>query len=425
MSETKSNLFWPLGAILLVIIVLSGLRWFSGITNKGVVFDEKYITVPINNLIEQGWSVETAIDFQETKGPAMIWPYAFFGKILGGSLNDLRLVSVWCSVLGLAILIWIAVRCSLYRKSLMLVALGWLLLPYNSVLSEIVMGEVSFLLLSLLAVGLFVWSLEEGASKSRKIIAPILYGLVVAVALHSRIHIVALTGGICFAAFALQGKSSWPWWVASILAGLLRVPLWMRWGGLVSSDYQALHGLGFRLESLSYLAAAMVPFVGIFAIEGWRIAKSKVLIVISFVSGIMIVWVAMPDLSVPAIDYIDPSSNERFQGIAASYVKSMSQSGGIRQFVLSILAGIGLAGLAGLWHLRKRCEVIGLITFWSLVFGWLLYSFTRGFVFDRFLLTWAFLLPIIWVKTIPKWLLVPQYCLLALIAFRLIYVWLL
>jgi hypothetical protein len=421
MIRERSNLSNILSVFIAVWVVLGVLRWSTSITDKGPVFDEQYIIVPINNLIEKGWTVETAIDFQETKGPAMIWPYAFFGKLFGGTLNDLRLVSVWCSVLSATILAWIGLRCfSLSRKELVLVTIGWLLLPYNIVFSEIVMGESSFLLLSLLAVAVFVWGVEEDPPTSRRFIAPLLYCVVVAVALHSRIHVVALTGGICFTAFALQGKQSWPWWAASIIAGLLRIPLWLRWDGLVSPEYQSLHGLGFRLESLSYLAAAMVPFVGVFAIEGWRIAKSKSLILWSFYFGVLLVFVATPDLTIPEdIDFENP--NERFQGIVATFSLAFAP---ISKYVLAFLAGIGLAGLAGLWHCKNKVALVTSITFWSLMFGWLLYAVTRGFVFDRFLLTWAFLLPIVWIRTLPKWLLIPQFAALTLIAVWLTVGWL-
>jgi hypothetical protein len=207
------------------------------------------------------------------------------------------------------------------------------------------------------------------------------------------------------------------------LAGLLRIPLWMRWGGLVSPEYQTLHGLGFRLESIAYLAAAMVPFVGVFAVEGWRIAKSKVFIIVSFCIGLLLVLVAMPDLVVPeSIDYVN--NNERFQGIAATLVKKITANGSMQQLFLALLSGLGLAGLAGLWLCKDRVRIVGSITFWSLTFGWLLYAITRGFVFDRFLLTWAFLLPIVWYKVLPKWLLVPQYILLAIIAVWLSSTWL-
>jgi hypothetical protein len=423
MLNKRVDRSWILGSAILVAVVLFGLRWSTGILTQGPAFDEKYITVPMKNIMADGWSVQTAIDFEETKGPALIWPYAFFGKMFGGTLNDLRLVSVWCSIFGLTILSWIAVQCSVYRKSLYLVALGWLLLPYNIVFSELVMGEISFLLLSLLAVAAFLWGLQDRAPKSRRFLAPALYCIAVAFALHSRIHVVALAGGICFTAFALQGKRSWPWWVASVIAGLLRIPLWMRWGGLVSPEYQSLHGLGFRVDSLSYLAAALVPFVGVFAIEGWRIAKSKVGIVSAFVLGVLLVSLAMPTLFVPdVIDFNTP--NERFQGIAASVVKRVTNGSSAQQVALSVLAGIGLAGLVGLWHCRNKAKLIGSITFWTLTFGWLLYAFTRGFVFDRFLLTWAFMLPIVWVRVLPKWLILAQYIMLAAIAAWLTATWL-
>lgn len=423
MGKESTNSPWIVSALVMVAVVLFGLRWSSGILSKGPVFDEKYITVPVQNLIDDGWSIDRAIDFEETKGPAMIWPYAVVGKIFGGTLNDLRLVSVWCSIIGLALLSWIAVRSAVYRKSLYLVALGWLLLPYNIVFSELVMGEISFLLLSLLAVIAFVWGLEENSPKSRRFIAPIFYGIAVALALHSRIHVVALAGGICFTAFALQGRRSWPWWAASIIAGMLRIPLWIRWDGLVSPEYQSLHGLGFRLESVSYLAAALIPFVGVFLIEGWRVARTKSLIIASFVFGVLLVYFAMPDLVVPeTIDFVNHT--ERFQGIAATITKKVSANVDVQQMTLALFAGIGLAGLAGLWHCRNKAEVVGRITFWSLTLGWLLYALTRGFVFDRFLLTWAFLLPIVWVRVLPKWLLALQYLVLVIIAAVLTATWL-
>jgi uncharacterized membrane protein (UPF0136 family) len=229
-----------------------------------------------------------------------------------------------------------------------------------------------------------------------------------------------LTGGICFTAFALQGRASWPWWVASIIAGLLRIPLWMRWGGLVSPEYQALHGLGFRLESLSYLAGAMVPFVGVFAIEGWRIAKSRTSLILSFVVGVTLVIAAMPDLTVPeTIDFEHP--NARFQGIVATLCLTFSS---MPSLVLALLSGLGLTGLVGLWQCRSRATLVISITFWSMLFGWLLYACTRGFVFDRFLLTWAFLIPIVWVRILPKWLLIPQYIALSIIAAWLTATWL-
>ncbi|MBT4531037.1 MAG: hypothetical protein HOC27_07505 [Phycisphaerae bacterium] len=422
MLDNQNNNSWIVSATFLVVIVLFGIRWSSDILTKGPVFDEKYITVPIHNLINEGWSVETAIDFEETKGPAMIWPYAIAGKLFGGTLNDLRVVSVWFSILALLVLSWIALKSGVQKHGFLMVAIGWLLLPYNLVFSEIVMGEISFLLLSLLAVMAFLWGVEH-ETKTKRIIAPVLYCIAVVLALHSRIHVVALTGAICVTAYSLQGIRSWPWWVASVVAGLLRIPLWLRWGGLVSPEYQALHGLGFRIESLSYLAAALFPFVGVFAIEAWRLAKGKMYLVASFCFGVLLVFIAMPDLSIPeSIDFLNP--NDRFQGIVASVVTRSSSSALVQQSLLACFAGVGLAGLVGVWNCRAKARYAGSITFWALTFGWLLYAVTRGFVFDRFLLTWAFLLPIMYVRALPKWILVGQYIFLAGIAAYLTASWL-
>lgn len=428
MDKKHSNYKWMIGAVLLVTIVLLGLRWTTSIQDKGPVFDEQYITIPINNLIEDGWSVETAIDFQETKGPAMIWPYAIIGEWFGGTLLDLRLVSVLFSILAVGVLVWIAVRCKLHKGVLVLVATGWLLLPYNIVFSEIVMGESSFLFLSLLCVAIFVWCFKDGNEPPKSTIAPLFYCITLAIALHSRIHVVALAGGICIAAWSLQGRRSWPWWLASIVAGVLRIPLWQRWGGLVSSDYQSLHGLGFRFESLSYLAAALLPFVGVFAVEAWRIGKARTSLIVSFCVGFSLCMVAMPDLSIPEI--IDfTNENDRFQGIVATLTKAISEHPTGQQVVLSILSGLGLAGLAGLWNCRKNSDstigsIVHDVCYWSLTLGWLLYALTRGFVFDRFILIWAFLLPIVWIRILPQKLLIAQYMLLTVIAVRLVTLWL-
>ena len=88
------------------------------------------------------------------------------------------------------------------------------------------------------------------------------------------------------------------------------------------------------------------------------------------------------------------------------------------------MAGIGLAGLASLWKLRKPGDLILPVAFWSFFIGCGLYAFTRGFVFDRFLLIWAFLLPIVWVRYLSKELFVVQMIAMFKIAIRLSMIWL-
>lgn len=427
-SSTKHDWSWMFTSVLFVTVVLVVVRFSTTILQTGPVFDEQYITVPINNIIEQGWSVETAIDFEETKGPAMIWPYAVLGDLFGGSLNSLRLVSVLSSIACMAVLAFIASLCGVRRIGHLAVAIGWLLLPYTLVFSEIVMGEVSFVLLELLAVAVYLNYIRNQSKHKNRFLAPIIFGLIVAIALHSRIHIIAVVGAVCVVEFLRSGLRSWPWWVVGATAGLLRIPLWIRWEGLVSPKYQNLHGLGFRLESLSYLAAALSPLVGIFAIHAWRQKEHRKWIIAFGIFGFALVLLVMPDLRIPeTIDY--DSQTARFQGVVSTAIRLVSSNLGVQQLLLAALAAVGLGGLVGLLaSSRTKLASIGgiviSITFWSFTFGWLLYAFTKGFVFDRFLMVWAFLLPIIWWTHLPRWLLALQSAAMLVIAVRLAVIWL-
>ena len=113
-----------------------------------------------------------------------------------------------------------------------------------------------------------------------------------------------------------------------------------------------------------------------------------------------------------------------FHAVLSCLSSRCSSSALVQQALLACFAGVGLAGLVGVWNCRAKARYAGAITFWALTFGWLLYAVTRGFVFDRFLLTWAFLLPIMYVRALPKWILVGQYIFLAGIAAYLTASWL-
>lgn len=421
MHKQDSQTLWIIVSLALLASALFAIRCCTPILESGNIFDEKYIVQPINSIIEQGWSIETAIDFQETKGPAMIWPYAYFGKMLGGELNDLRFISVVSTLLSAFILLLLSVKSGCSRQQLLLVTLCWLLLPYNIICSQIVMGESSFLLLSLMTVAFALWGFQS-TDKHSKWLAPILYGICLAIALHSRIHIVAVAGAVCITAYSITGKKSWPWWLASIIAGCLRVPLWIRWDGLVSPEYQSLHGLGIRLESLTYLAAALVPFLSLFIVQAWNRWSSRYYLISIFAFGVTLGLFASPSLFIPeTLDFVNNS--ERFQGIVSSVARSLTTDQAVQSLVVAILAGIGLCGLASLWKLRSEGEHIVMLAFWTLFFGWSLYAFTRGFVFDRYMLTWTFLLPIIWVKKLSGPLLLIQLLGITLIAIWLSMSW--
>ena len=153
-----------------------------------------------------GWSVETAIDFEETKGPALIWPYALLGETLGGSLNDLRLVSGLFFVLSVVPLLLLATRAGSRGASLLLAALGFMLLPYEIVFGQLVMGEASFLFGALWLVLIALWGFGDSTHGPHRWSA----GAYWSRHLHSRIHAVAWAGAICPVAFQREGIRSWP-----------------------------------------------------------------------------------------------------------------------------------------------------------------------------------------------------------------------
>ena len=391
--------------------------------DKGPTWDERYILVPITDLVQKGWSVETAIDFQEAKGPAMIWPYALWGEAFGDSVNTLRLLSLICFILTLLPLMWLALRCGLPPPSLPLIALGLFLLPFEAVLAQLVMGEPSYVLGVALMLAVVLWGSMRGDVDSpesggpdrsaRRFLGPVWYAIILIVLLHSRVHVVPLAGGVCLALFCRDGFRSWPWWVASIVAGLLRVPLLIRWGGLVSSDYQGMHGLGLRLESLTYFTAAFAIVFGIFLLVWlaryrhlvfWWWAPAGVLL------GLFMGVVAPPDFNDPHFwEEIDVKSISLFLGPTRSLIVGVAPQESLQWIPLSILCGIGLGGLGAFGAMAfqyRRDESIATLSrlqFFTVLCAWGLYMFTYGFVFDRYILAWTAAMPVLWLAMLPRW----------------------
>ncbi len=430
---------WVFVSLLIMLLTALLLRFGTDIRAMDARFDERYITVPINDLMVEGWSVQTAIDYQETKGPALIWPYAVIGKWLGGDLNALRQVSCLFFVLSGIPLLLLAIRCGLRNSQLLLAMLGFMLLPYELVFSQLVMGEVSFVFGAICLLLVVLWGVGGGGGvvpahdRPYPVAGPVLYGLLLAVLLHSRIHAVALAGGVCIAVWCRCGVRSWPWWLASIIAGLLRIPLWMRWGGLVSPDYQNLHGLGFRLESLTYLGAALLPLVGVFLVVFlWRYRWCRwwLLCPLGAALGCILAMVAMPDLAIPSGEIDLSLQHDRYQGVMATTVLLLGGEGAGASFLLGLSCVLGLGSLGAFAALAFEIPVedaLGLLArmqVWALLLGCGLYMLTRGFVFDRFLLVWTIALPVLWCRMLPAWLLGAQFLALLVIAGRLVGVWL-
>jgi hypothetical protein len=93
------------------------------------------------------------------------------------------------------------------------------------------------------------------------------------------------------------------------------------------------------------------------------------------------------------------------------------------------MAMVGLGGLGALLAAalnRPARGVDGLVLrmqSWVLVFGWLMYALTRGFVFDRYLLVWCVTLPIAWVLLLPRVLVALQILPLAVALLWFVYTW--
>ncbi|MDG2094403.1 MAG: hypothetical protein P8J89_03950 [Phycisphaerales bacterium] len=409
--------WWVLVSIALLVVLSFFFRWSSSVMEKGPTWDERYILVPIIDLVQQGWSVETAIDFQEAKGPAMIWPYAIWAEVFGDSINTLRLLSLICLLLTCLPLMWLALRCGLSPPALPLVSLGLFLLPFEALLAQLVMGEPSYVLGVALMLAVVIWgsarSDDDPIGSERRFLGPFWYAIILIVLLHSRIHVVPITGGICLALFCRDGFRSWPWWLASIIAGLLRIPLWIRWGGLVSSDYQGMHGLGLRLESLTYFGAAFAILFGIFLLV-W-LARYRHLVFwwwapagvgLGFLMGYMV----PPDLIDPhSWEAINVKSISLFLGPTRSLAVGLAPDEALQWLPISILCAIGLGGLGSFgamafqYRSSETIATVARIQFITMLCAWGLYLFTHGFVFDRFILAWTALMPILWVAMLPRW----------------------
>ncbi len=429
-AQQRSSRMWLLGAILLVLVVGFALRYTTNVRAKGPTFDERYIGPPIVSLIDEGWSVKNAIDFEETKGPALIWTYALVGELVGSDLNRLRLVSVAFFVLGSVPLLLIARGCGLAGPWLLVVAALYVLLPHNAVLGQLLMSEPLFVFGSLWLMWVFVWGFGESATSGRRVMGPVVFGAILAILLHNRVHCVAFGAAAVLVAWERDRWQSWPWWVACAAAGLARVPLWSHWGGLVSPQYQGMHGLGFSPASLTYLGAAVAPLTVMFLWPWWvgRSGRPRWLPWSGGALGLLLGVLAAPDLAESL--QVGEGEVHRYLGFVASGARLVAASAMWQMIVIAGLATVGLASLASLVAigLERRTwnaeAIVWRLAAWTLLCGWAMYALTRGFVFDRYLLPWAILLPVLWVRGLPRALLALQGGGLAIVLGWLTWSWL-
>ena len=417
-------------ALIIVVIVGVGLRLGTHITHIPPTFDEPYITVPIINLLEQGWSVRTAIDFDETKGPGLIWAYALAGEAMGSSLNAMRLTSVLFFLIGALPLLDIARRCGIAGLGMVMVGVLYALLPYHAMLGQLVMSESSFVAFAIVACWLFVWGVEtEGGA--RRVMAPVLFAIVLSILLHNRVHAAAIAPALCLVAWQRGGmKAALPWAIACALAALSRVPLLVHWGGIVSPRFQGLHATGFRFSGVTYLLASLTPVLLMFIPEAWSSAKAgaRRLILAGAMLGLAFSLIAMPQLNETISD--GEITAGMFSGIIATGVRMISPQPLVHSLTLGLLAIVGGAGLSALAAitLRRPIEnttgVVNRLQFWIIASGVAMYLASAAPVYDRYVLAWTILLPVVWQAELSRWRLAVQTIVLAGVSGYLCWRWL-
>jgi hypothetical protein len=330
---------------------------------------------------------------------------------------------VFFFVTGVVPLLLIARRCGLAGPALPLISACYILLPRNAAMGQLLMSEPSFIWWSLWLLFVFVWGFGDSRQTQRTVVGPILVGCLLAISLHLRIHAVAFAAAIVLVAFERDRWRSWPWWTACAIAGLSRVPLIVRWGGLVSPEYQGPHGLGLAPASLTYMAAALVPMTAVLlwpALLDRRFVARRWMIGLGAGLGLVLAVVARPSLAqtMTILDF----DVKRYLGLTALAVSRITDTPLLQAVLLGALAVTGAAALGAMSSMARatmpqdRLGVVLRLQFWTLLAGCCLYVLTNSVVYDRYLLAWAVLMPIVWVASLPRRALGAQGLLLLVIA---------
>jgi len=416
-----------LAAIVLMAVTLA-VRSLAAPPLDPPIWDEPVMLPVVTAIEEQGWTTATLIDYEDTKGPVFFALYA--ASVAGGAdyddptdlLRDLRRTSRILFVAGGIVLVGLIVtRAAPPGREIawgLAGAAAWMLLPYNLLLGQLFMSEPSFsvgvllLVLAFLGTSPAAGTSASGGARPRRTAwrGPVVAGVVLALLLHHRIHAVVWAGAIVLVATWREGPGAWRWWFAFALAGLARVPLMLRWDGLVTEAYQDRYGFGFRLESLTYLAAALAPYTAVLLVARWLDPERRragghgggLLVLGAGLAGGLLAVIAPPRLDLT------------YLGMTATALRALPGPALVESAVLGLLAALGLAGLAagfvnaarsGISARRRRLEVLALL---PLVLGWGLYALTRGDVYDRYLLAFSLLLPIVWLDVRPRALVAVQ-----------------
>ncbi len=428
---------WFTLAMGVVIVIALGLHFGTRVRSLPNVRDEYLMKAPIDAILHDGWSMRTAVDYQEVKGPVFFWMYALPGEVLGDSIHAMRVVSLGWFILGAWPLLLIARRAGVTPPVWPLVGLFYGLAPYNAFVAQLLMSEPSFNLLALW----MMWAAMRGLSKQAEAgaegavhashpsprldwLALTVFTVTLSMLLHHRPHALALAGAAALTAIERRRFASWPWLAACMLAGLSRLPLYLRWGGMVTSDYQGLFGFGLRVDGLTYLLAAVLPWTGAFLVAAalaptarrcWRLPLA------AGAAGVALGLAFPPDLSAKVV-YTLPSGEVKQQaeyaGVVTTALRSITPEGWVRAWALALLAGAGAASIASMIVLGRRArggspestapphaghddKAASRLAFWTLACGLPLYIITAGPVYDRYLVVWAVLMPVVWLRLLP------------------------
>lgn len=413
-EPSRENKIYFALAMLLVVLAAMGLRYGTAILSLSDVRDEALMKEPIDDILEKGWSVETAIDYQEVKGPIFFWCYAVGAEVFGGDMNGLRMVSVLFYIASAVPFLLILRRCGGHGVLLLAGAGLYVLLPYNSIVGQLLMSEPSFIFFAMWLMWIFIWGFDTAPERGHPILGPVLFAVVLSVLLHHRPHAAAFAGAAVLVAFERDGFKSWRWWLAGAIAGLSRLPLWHRWGGLVTSDYQEIFDLGLRIECQTYLLAAILPATAVFLWPAMVEASNRTRrwwIAVGGGVGLLLALFAQPDLHA-MVGTAKPQ--QEYAGVVKTALNTLLPVGTTQQITLGALATLGGASLGAMlavtWQrpVNSIDGVIRRISFWTMGGGLFLFSLTNSPVYDRYLVIWILLLPIVWLNTLPRWLLLMQ-----------------
>ncbi len=262
------------------------VSWLGFTAPSTLTFDERFMLPVVEQLADRWPDPAVLWDFEDTKGPAFFVPAAVLFNA-GVGLEGLRLINLLVAI-GSAGLVGTLVTTRWHSAAMVGVLVT--VLPYHTVLSHLFMSEPSFVLGSII-LGLLA---TTGPKGEPGVWRPLTFGVVLTILLHHRAHAVVPAAAAVLVAFQRDGSPAWRYGLAALVAVILRLPLYVEWGGLVSPGYASRYGFGFSPEAMVYLLGALTPLVWVGVPLGWS-RQPKPMLWVGLLAVLLAV-VAGPDL---------------------------------------------------------------------------------------------------------------------------------